>query len=63
MSNIISSIMMLGKHTTVGKKEHSMKWIILKSLSRRQEPCAGTIKGHSKMCSFVTQHNATDVSS
>ena len=22
----------------------------------------GTIKGHSKMCSFVTQHNATDVS-
>ena len=23
----------------------------------------GTIKGHSKMCSFVTQHNATDVSS
>jgi hypothetical protein len=22
-----------------------------------------TIKGHSKMCSFVTQHNATDVSS
>ena len=21
----------------------------------------GTIKGHSKMCSFVTQHNATDV--
>ena len=23
----------------------------------------GTIKGHSKMCSFVTRHNATDVSS
>ena len=23
----------------------------------------GTIKGHSKMCSLVTQHNATDVSS
>jgi hypothetical protein len=23
----------------------------------------GTLKGHSKMCSFVTQHNATDVSS
>ena len=23
----------------------------------------GTIKAHSKMCSFVTQHNATDVSS
>ena len=23
----------------------------------------GTIKGHSKMCGFVTQHNATDVSS
>ena len=23
----------------------------------------GTIKGHCKMCSFVTQHNATDVSS
>jgi hypothetical protein len=22
----------------------------------------GTIKGHSKMCSVVTQHNATDVS-
>ena len=22
----------------------------------------GTIKGHSKMCSFVTQHNATNVS-
>ncbi len=21
----------------------------------------GTIKGHSKMCSFITQHNATDV--
>jgi hypothetical protein len=21
----------------------------------------GTIKGHSKMCSFVTQHNAVDV--
>jgi hypothetical protein len=26
-------------------------------------PCAGMIKGHSKICSFVTQHNATDVSS
>jgi hypothetical protein len=24
---------------------------------------ATTKKGHSKMCSFVTQHNATDVSS
>jgi hypothetical protein len=23
----------------------------------------GTIKGHSKMCSFVTQHNVTDISS
>ena len=22
----------------------------------------GTIKGHSKMCSFITEHNATDVS-
>ncbi len=23
--------------------------------------CLATIKGHSKMCSFITQHNATDV--
>ena len=67
LSNFVHKIVNIpvGEHFIICQDNPStwQAWHIKKLIIIQMQFALGTIKGHSKMCSFDTQHNATDVSS
>ncbi|ROL47080.1 ADP-ribosylation factor-like protein 13B [Anabarilius grahami] len=58
--DLCARVMRDGKRP-LGPEEKERRGKIEKSRNKSKEERLATIKGHSKMCSFITQHNATDV--
>ncbi len=70
LSNIVHKSVLVSTSPLPDNPSTSQVWHI-KMLIRQHDYCTGVClrlasghkKGHSKMCSFITQHNATDVAS